>query len=111
MTRVAGRGAERISLSRTRVALRWGGRVAVAAAMLLGFASPARAEIVYVQSFTGANTSGTSVSVTTNAATTHGDLLVAVVSVNLDVPLTVPTATAESGYNNTWTFITSKSQN
>jgi len=80
--------------------------------VVLGVAARARAEINYVQSFIG-STVGTasSVSVTLNAATTHGDLLVAAVSVTLDVTLTAPTATAESGYNSTWTLIESSSQN
>lgn len=78
---------------------------------LFGMSGRAQAEIVYLQSFTGSATSGTSVTVTTNNATTHGDLLVAVVSVTANVTLTAPAAISETGYNNAWTFVTSSTQN
>lgn len=67
-----------------------------------------------MQSFKGASVSTGTVSVTTTAATTHGNLLVAVVSISATSNITVsaaPAATAETGYNSTWTPITSSTQN
>jgi hypothetical protein len=89
-------------------------RVAAATVILFGLAGPAQAAISYVQSFTGASAATGSVSVTTNAATTSGNLLVALVSITAPTDITVttvPTATAATGFNNTWTFITSNVQN